>query len=97
MKFKSINDAGEFYKAFGKQDGFPVMKSTFKKNVAGEIRSYTFTCARAGKRDSVSEKILQPQTTIKCGCLAKLVLRLDYLIGYVISKLVLEHNHEQNP
>ncbi|KAI3932617.1 hypothetical protein MKW98_012588 [Papaver atlanticum] len=73
------------------------MKSTFKKNVAGEIRSYTFTCARAGKRDSVSEKNLQPQATIKCGCLAKLVLRLDYLIGYVISKLVLEHNHEQNP
>lgn len=66
MKFKSINDAWEFYKAFGIQAGFPVMKSTFKKNVAGEIRSCTFTCARAGKRDSVSEKYysLKPQFNV---------------------------------
>ncbi|KAI3929899.1 hypothetical protein MKW98_004053 [Papaver atlanticum] len=60
---------------FKSQAGFPVMKSKFKKNVAGEIRCYIFTCARAGKRDSVSEKKLQPQATIKFGCLAKLVLR----------------------
>ncbi|KAI3888005.1 hypothetical protein MKX03_010168, partial [Papaver bracteatum] len=73
------------------------MKSTFKKNVAGDIRRYTFTCARAGKCDTTSEKPLHPQAIIKCGCQAKLVIRLDYLAGYVISKIFLEHNHELKP
>ncbi|RZC64807.1 hypothetical protein C5167_008486, partial [Papaver somniferum] len=47
MGFNNIDDAWEFYRTFGKETGFPVMKSTFKKNVAREIRSYTFTCPRA--------------------------------------------------
>ncbi|KAI3859220.1 hypothetical protein MKX03_034624 [Papaver bracteatum] len=69
------------------------MKITFKKNVAGEIRSHTFTCAIAGKCDCTSGTPLQPQATIKCGCLAKLVVLLDSLVGYVIIKIFLEHNH----
>ncbi|XP_026460905.1 protein FAR1-RELATED SEQUENCE 11-like [Papaver somniferum] len=85
MGFESIDDAWEFYKTFGKVTGFPVLKSTFVKNGVGCIRSYKFTCARAGKCNSISEKPLRPQATIKCGCQAKLVLRLDCLVGYVIS------------
>ncbi|KAI3850705.1 hypothetical protein MKW98_030765 [Papaver atlanticum] len=59
--------------------------------------SYKFTCARAGKCNSISEKPLRPQATIKCGCQAKIVLRLDCLVGYVIIQLNLEHNHEMIP
>ncbi|KAI3881657.1 hypothetical protein MKX03_017576 [Papaver bracteatum] len=94
MGFESIHNAWDFYKTFGKATGFPVVKSTYVKNGAGHIRSYTFTCARAGKCNSVSKNPLRPQVTIKCGCQAKLVLRLDGLVGYVINQLNLEHNHE---
>ncbi|XP_026385003.1 protein FAR-RED IMPAIRED RESPONSE 1-like [Papaver somniferum] len=97
MGFESIDDAWEFYKTFGKVTGFPVVKSTSVKNGAGYIRSYKFTCARAGKCSSVSENPLRPQATIKCGCQAKLVLQLDCLVGYVISQLNLDHNHELKP
>ncbi|XP_026459672.1 protein FAR-RED IMPAIRED RESPONSE 1-like [Papaver somniferum] len=97
MGFESIDDAWEFYKAFGKATGFPVVKSISVTNAAGHIRSYTFTCARAGKCNSVSENTLRPQATIKCGCQANLVLRLYFLVGYVISQLNLEYNHEKNP
>ncbi|KAI3875220.1 hypothetical protein MKX03_008918 [Papaver bracteatum] len=97
MKFESIDDAWEFYKTFGKVTGFPVVKSTSAKNGAGCIRRYKFTCARAGKCNSISEKPLRTQATIKCGFQANLVLRLDCLVGYVISQLNLEHNHETKP
>ncbi|KAI3960935.1 hypothetical protein MKW98_019136, partial [Papaver atlanticum] len=93
----SIDDAWEFYKTFWKVNGFPVVKSTSVKNGAGCIRSYKFTCARAGKCNSISEKPLRPPAKIKCGCQAKLVLRLYCLVGYVISQLNLEHNHELKP
>ncbi|XP_026384144.1 protein FAR1-RELATED SEQUENCE 4-like [Papaver somniferum] len=97
MGFESIDDAWEFYKTLGKVKGFPVVKSTSVKNGAGCTRSYKFTCTQAGKCNSISEKQLRPQATIKCGCQAKLVLRLDCLVGYVISQLNLEHNHELKP
>ncbi|KAI3978677.1 hypothetical protein MKX01_015852, partial [Papaver californicum] len=73
------------------------MKSSVKNNTLGEIRSYTFTCARAGKCDSTSEEPLNPQATIKCECPARIVIRLDTLVGYVISKIELVHNHPLNP
>ncbi|KAI3834748.1 hypothetical protein MKX03_003475 [Papaver bracteatum] len=97
MEFESIDDAWEFNKTFGKVTGFPVVKSTSVKNGAGYIRSYKFTCAPAGKCIFVSEKPLRPQAIIKCGCQAKLVSRLDCLVGYVIIQLNLEHNHEMKP
>ncbi|KAI3846478.1 hypothetical protein MKW98_021643, partial [Papaver atlanticum] len=97
MKFKSATDAYEFYIKFAQRTGFPVMKISVKKNILGEIRSYTFTCARAGKCDNTGEKPLNAQVTIKCECPARIVIRLDTLVGYVISKVELFHNHPLNP
>ncbi|XP_026428380.1 protein FAR-RED IMPAIRED RESPONSE 1-like [Papaver somniferum] len=68
-----------------------------KKNILGEIRSYTFTCARAGKCDNTGEKPLDPQVTTKCQFPARIMIRLDTLVGYVISKVDLVYNHPLNP
>ncbi|KAI3854258.1 hypothetical protein MKW98_024681 [Papaver atlanticum] len=73
------------------------MKSSVKKNILGEIRSYTFTCTRAGKCDNTGEKPLNPQVTIKYECPARIVIQLDTIVGYVISKIELVHNHPPNP
>ncbi|KAI3977905.1 hypothetical protein MKX01_036745, partial [Papaver californicum] len=83
------------FKKNWEETGFPITKSTSVKNLAGDIRSYRFTCTQAGKCGSVYEKPLRPQATIKFGCRTKLVLQLDCLVGYVIIQLNLEHSHER--
>ena len=86
----------EYYKAYGQQEGFLVMRRSCKKGDDGNMRYVTFICGRNGKSKCKSHHVLRPQPNQKIGCNAK--IGGCFVNGkMVIGNLFLEHNHAVNP
>ncbi|KAH9745082.1 protein FAR1-RELATED SEQUENCE [Citrus sinensis] len=98
MSFDSPDEMFEYYKAFGLQEGFPVMHRSCRKRDDGSLRYVTFTCRRNGKSKAELTNVLWLQPNQKIGCNAKIGGRLDFISGkWVIGNLILEHNHVVSP
>ena len=96
MCFNSPNEMFEYYKTYGQQEGFPVMRRSCKKRDDESIRYVTFTCGRNNKSKSKSNHVLRLQPNQKIGCNAKIGGR--FVSGkWVIENLFLEHNHVVSP
>ena len=61
MYFNSPDEMFEYYKAYGQQEGFPVMRRSCKNGDDGSMRYVTFTCGRNDKSKSKSNHVLQLQ------------------------------------
>ena len=79
MLFDSHEEMWQFYKAYGKQEGFPVKKLPNKKRSDGIVRYTMFACSRSGKSESKSTDMLKPKPIAKSGC--------DVRIGVVSMKM----------
>ncbi|KAH9727256.1 protein FAR1-RELATED SEQUENCE [Citrus sinensis] len=98
MSFDSPDEMFEYYKTYGLQEGFPVMRRSCRKGDDGSLRYVTFTCGRNGKSKAKATNVLQLQPNQKIGCNAKIGGRLDIVSGkWVIGNLILEHNHAVSP
>ncbi|XP_052291708.1 protein FAR1-RELATED SEQUENCE 12-like [Citrus sinensis] len=94
MSFDSPDEMFEYYKTYGLQDGFPVMRRSCRKMDDGSLRYVTFTCRRNGTSKAKSTNVLRLQPNQKIGRNAKIGGRLDFVSGkWVIKNLILEHNH----
>ncbi|KAH9653775.1 protein FAR1-RELATED SEQUENCE [Citrus sinensis] len=69
----------EYYKTYGLQEGFPVMRRSCRKGDDGSLRYVTFTCGRNGKSKAKATNVLRLQPNQKIGCNAKIGGRLDIL------------------
>ncbi|KAH9723716.1 hypothetical protein KPL70_007220 [Citrus sinensis] len=49
MSFDSLDEMFEYYKTYGLQEGFPVMRRSCRKGDERSLRYVTFTCRRNGK------------------------------------------------
>ena len=67
MLFNGYEEMFEFYKAYGRQEGFPVKKLTSKKGSDGTVKYGTFACGRSGKADSRSSNMLKLKPVVKTG------------------------------
>ncbi|KAH9726548.1 protein FAR1-RELATED SEQUENCE [Citrus sinensis] len=98
MSFDSPDEMFEYYKTYGLQEGFPVMRRSCRKGDDGSLRYVTFTCGRNGKSKAKATNVLRLQPNQKIGCNAKIGERLDIVSGkWVIGNLILEHNHAVSP
>ena len=98
MFFDSPDEMFEYYKGYGLQEGFPVMRRSCRKGDDGSLRYVTFTCGRNGKSKAKDTNVLRLQPNQKIGCNAKIGGRLDIVSGkWVIGNLILEHNHAVSP
>ncbi|KAH9724212.1 protein FAR1-RELATED SEQUENCE [Citrus sinensis] len=98
MFFDSPDEMFEYYKAYGLQEGFPVMRRSCRKGDDGSLRYATFTCGRNGKLKAKDTNVLRLQPNQKIGCNAKLGGRLDLVTGkWVIGNMIFEHNHAVSP
>ena len=96
MCFNSPNEMFEYYKAYGQQKGFPVMRRSCKKGDDMSMRYVTFTCEQNSKSKGKSNHVLRLQPNQKIGCNAKIEGR--FVSGkWVIRNLFLEHNHVISP
>lgn len=97
LKFKNLDDAWQFWLAYGGRTGFDVRKrgSNISK-IDRKATSCRFVCSnegvrRKGQTDHVP-KLFRAET--RTNCEARMVLSLNRLTGnYEVIEVVLEHNH----
>ncbi|XP_045791852.1 protein FAR1-RELATED SEQUENCE 5-like [Trifolium pratense] len=94
MKFDSVNEAWEFWAAYGKEKGFGVRKQYTNKRKDGYIRSFRFVCCKEGHRTKNPTSLLvkNPKAETRTGCPTRIALsRKDE--KFVIHEFVEAHNH----
>ncbi|XP_024039631.1 protein FAR1-RELATED SEQUENCE 5-like [Citrus clementina] len=93
MLFDSYEEMFKFYKAYSRQEGFPVNKLTSKKGSDGTVKYATFACGGSGKADSRSSNILKLKPVVKIGCEAKIGGCVKEEGKWILRTLNLQHNH----
>ena len=98
MSFSSKDDVYAFYAKFAKLAGFSIAYRTQCIGENGELRYFTIECSRAGKKKSKSEvNPLKPSLTTKIDCKAKIRASAQKDGRFMLSTVILEHNHELLP
>ncbi|KAB2610641.1 protein FAR1-RELATED SEQUENCE 5-like [Pyrus ussuriensis x Pyrus communis] len=80
MIFDNMDQVATYYKEYGRQLGFPVIKRSSTKGDDGKLRYITMCCARSGTSKSTSSNPLKPYPSIKNDCKAQLRASL-YLVN----------------
>ncbi|XP_028097077.1 protein FAR1-RELATED SEQUENCE 5-like [Camellia sinensis] len=98
MPFDSEQAAYDFYNNYGGKVGFSIRKSYAHKNKqTKEITSRIFVCYKEGTRgiDKRDPLVKFPTQEVRCGCGARLSIKLDRNLGkYVAIDFVEHHNHD---
>ena len=97
MLCDSYKEMFEFYKAYGKQEGFPVKKLTSKKENDETVKYATFTCGRSSKADSRYTNMLKLKPVVKTGCEARIEGCVNEEGKWILRTLNLQHNHGLSP
>jgi hypothetical protein len=93
MTFDSLNEVEEFYKTYAHECGFSVRIGAQGKK-SDVIEHKRFVCSREGftKRRAEPNKQKKHLET-RCGCNARIYMRLGQDNRYYIASFVEEHNH----
>ncbi|KAH9728856.1 protein FAR1-RELATED SEQUENCE [Citrus sinensis] len=97
MLFDNHEEMFAFYKAYGKQERFPVKVRSTKKGTDGIVKYATFACGRSGKSESKFANALKPKPNVKNDCDAKIGGCLNEDGKWVLRTLNLQHNHGLSP
>ncbi|KAL6131257.1 hypothetical protein ACLB2K_069633 [Fragaria x ananassa] len=94
LVFDSIDELEKYYRSYGKGMGFEVCKRTSSKEDDGKLKYITFTCSRFGKPNSKSRYAFKFRPVTKSDCKAKLNANFLPDGKWVVSTIVLGHNHD---
>nr|XP_009391893.1 PREDICTED: protein FAR1-RELATED SEQUENCE 2 isoform X2 [Musa acuminata subsp. malaccensis] len=97
MTFPSLDALVEYYKKYGKQEGFRVSRKSRTISSSGKIEHVTIACSREGKPYIYKRNILQPKPTTKTGCKARVNATLFENMSCRINSVRLEHSHSLVP
>ncbi|KAJ8615718.1 hypothetical protein MRB53_035090 [Persea americana] len=97
MHFDYLDEAYNFYNAYGKLAGFSIRKESSNRGKDGEVVWKLFVCSKEGKTDEkhwIGKELVQRcQMETRFDCKAKLQVKLDKSSGYVVSMFVHQHSH----
>ena len=97
MHFDDLDDAYNFYNAYGKLVGFSIKKESSNRGKDGEVVWNRFVRSKEGKTDEKhwirKEHIQRRRMETRFDCKAKLQVKIDKSGGYVVSKFVPQHSH----
>ncbi|XP_042401444.1 protein FAR1-RELATED SEQUENCE 5-like [Zingiber officinale] len=95
MKFKTEEDAYEFYLKYAKQVGFDIRRSKSHNDKSGKLADRIFYCCAQGKRGKdkrdVYVKSHRPETRFGCDAKMKISCRKNGNLS--VEQFVKEHNH----
>lgn len=92
MHFDSLESLFEYYKLYGKQEGFRVKKKTSRLSIDGKLKFVSLSCSRAGKSQSSKQSFLVSNAS-KMECKARVNATIFEDGKCKINSVVLEHNH----
>ncbi|KAG6686155.1 hypothetical protein I3842_11G002900 [Carya illinoinensis] len=97
LQFDDIEDAHSCYKAFSRRTGFSIRTNhTRLSNIDRSLIGVEYVCSREGSRRynfKLKERARPEVAETKCGCKAMMTIKKDE-DKWVVSKFVLQHNHE---
>ncbi|KAK2651534.1 hypothetical protein Ddye_011390 [Dipteronia dyeriana] len=94
MVFNSVEELFEYYKMYGNEIGFQIIKISSTKNDDRELKFVSYSCARYGISKSNSVNAFKFQPTTKTGCKARLGASICPDGKWRITSITFEHNHE---
>jgi hypothetical protein len=98
MMFNSEEDVRAYYTRYAKQKGFGVSRRTSKLGDDGKsVKYFTLSCVCQGKAKSRAANPLKPQPKQNLGCKAKINASRCLDGRFMVSTVVLEHNHILSP
>lgn len=97
MSFNSSDALYEYYRQYGRQEGFGVKKKTSRSSLDGKTKFVCFSCSRAGKSISHKQNYLTPNPLTRIECKARINATILEDGKCKINSVALEHNHELNP
>ncbi|XP_025665305.1 protein FAR1-RELATED SEQUENCE 5-like [Arachis hypogaea] len=100
--WNSVEDAYEFYRRYGRVNGFGVRKGDSDKDSHGNVVRYRFFCNKEGLREIKHYNRIDRQRGHKAetrtGCKAMLSIYLEKSEQkWKVRKVVLDHNHDLAP
>ncbi|RWR80203.1 protein FAR1-RELATED SEQUENCE 5-like protein [Cinnamomum micranthum f. kanehirae] len=97
MHFDDLDEAYNFYNAYGKLAGFSIRKESSNRGKDGEVVWKRFVCSGQGKTDEKhwidKEFVQRRRMQTRFDCKAQLQVKIDKSGGYVVSKFVPQHSH----
>ncbi|KAJ8627612.1 hypothetical protein MRB53_020919 [Persea americana] len=97
MHFDDLDEAYNFYNAYGKLAGFSIRKESSNRGKDGEVVWKRFVCSKEGKTDEKhwigKELVQRHRMETRFDCKAKLQVKLDKSGGYVVFMFVPQHSH----
>lgn len=98
MTFSSKEEVYTFYAKYAKRVGFHIANRTQSIGYEGELKYFGIECSRAGRRKKKSEvNPLKPSLSTKIGCKAKVRASLQKDGRFMLTTIILEHNHDLFP
>lgn len=97
MVFDSLDSLYEYYRQYGRQEGFGVKKKTSRPSPCGKLKFMSLSCTRAGKSVSHKQNYLTPNPLTRIECKARVNATMFEDGKCKINSVALEHNHELSP
>ncbi|OVA16175.1 FAR1 DNA binding domain [Macleaya cordata] len=99
MSFKSVDDAREFYNAYGKRMGFTIRTNRIRHSQKSRaIIARDYVCSKEGFRSTKhalrKDRILPPRPTTREGCKAMIRVAVKDGGQWIVTKFIGEHNHK---
>lgn len=95
--FESLDALFEYYREYGRQEGFGVKKKTSRPSPCGKLKFFSFSCSRAGKSVSHKQNFLTPNPLTRIQCKARVNATMFEDGRCKINSVSLVHNHELSP
>ncbi|XP_057808642.1 protein FAR1-RELATED SEQUENCE 5-like [Salvia miltiorrhiza] len=104
--FRTLEEEVQFYYKYANTCGFGTRLSYRKKAEDGTITHRHIVCNRAGlksdSKSSSSKKSMKPKkkrktVSTRVDCMARIVFRLEAVVGYVVHDFYEEHTHHMVP
>ncbi|KAM0938089.1 putative transcription factor FAR family [Dioscorea sansibarensis] len=94
MVFRSEDEAYEFYNEYAKRKGFSVRKGHIARRSDGSVQSRSYLCSKEGTRQKHSSHVTRkPRALERTNCMARIEYKVDKDSIWVVSKVILDHNH----
>ncbi|XP_024028868.1 protein FAR-RED IMPAIRED RESPONSE 1-like [Morus notabilis] len=97
MVFDSLDSLYEYYRQYGRQEGFGVKKKTSRPSPCGKLKFMSLSCNRAGKSMSHKQNYLTPNPLTRIECKARVNATMFEDGKCKINSVALNHNHELSP
>ncbi|XP_019184175.1 PREDICTED: protein FAR1-RELATED SEQUENCE 4-like [Ipomoea nil] len=97
MVFQSMEEVFTFYTNYAKKMGFGVVTKSSTRGDDGNLKHFTFACAKAHRKESTSKNLLSSKLSTQTRSQAKIRFKRCEDESFKITTVELSHDHDLSP